>query len=166
MGKIWIISSFSLRNKKSSRSIYIFFYFYKHRLIHNIYGVVNLNSGHKSITCWVYIWIYLYLIYIYIYILYIYIYIYIFLSMYLFNTSLVSSFEHFWLSALCSRAARWNYKTTEYLSMKGVLGSIQLRMLRRAHYLPTRFPANYEILMAFCSCKRVTLKGCNILSLI
>ena len=48
--------------------------------------------------------------------------------------------------------------------MKGVLDSIELRMLRRAGYLPTHFPAKYEILMVFCSCKRVTLQGCYALS--
>ena len=43
--------------------------------------------------------------------------------------------------------------------MTGVLDSIELRMLRRADYLPTRRPAQYEILTAFRSCKRVTLQG-------
>ena len=79
-----------------------------------------------------------------------------FLSIYLFDTSLVSSFEH--------RAARWNYKTTNYLPMKGVMDSIKLWMLRRADYLPTQFPARNGILMAFCSCKCVTLQGCYAVS--
>ena len=79
-----------------------------------------------------------------------------FLSIYLFDTSLVSSFEH--------KAARWNYKTTKYLPMKGVMDSIKLRMLRRADYLPTRFPTQNEILMAFHSCKCVTLQGCYAVS--
>ena len=48
--------------------------------------------------------------------------------------------------------------------MKGVLDSIELRMLRRADYMPTHFPAQYEILTAFRSCKRVTLQGCYALS--
>ena len=82
----------------------------------------------------------------------------------MFDTSLVSSFEHLIESALCSRAARWNYKTTKYLRMKAVLDSIELRMLRRADYLPTRFPTQNEILTAFCSCKHVTLQGCYTLS--
>ena len=42
--------------------------------------------------------------------------------------------------------------------MKGVLDSIQLRILMRADYLPTRFPAQYEILATFRSRKRVTLQ--------
>ena len=70
MGKTWIIPSFFLKNRKSTNSIYLFiYYFYTHRLIRSIYkyGVVNLNSGHKSIECRVYIWNYLYLIYIFIY---------------------------------------------------------------------------------------------------
>ena len=87
-----------------------------------------------------------------------------FLSMYLFDTSVVSSFEHLIQSALRSRAARWNYKTTEYLRMKGVFNSIELRMLKRADYLPTQFPAQNEILTAFYSCKRVTLQGSYALS--
>ena len=37
-------------------------------------------------------------------------------------------------------------------------------MLRSADYLPTRFPAQYEILAAFRSCKRVTLRRCYALS--
>ena len=95
--------------------------------------------------------------------IYIYIYIY-FLSIYLFDTSLVSSFEHVIQSALRSRAVRQNYKTTEYLRMKGVFDSIELQMLRRAYYLPTHFPTQYEILTAFCSCERVTLQGYYALS--
>ena len=57
VGKTWIIPSFSLKYRKSINSIYLFIYFYAHRLIRNIYkfGVVNLNSGHKSIKCRVYI---------------------------------------------------------------------------------------------------------------
>ena len=57
MGKTWIIISFSLKNRKSTNSIYLFIYFYTHRLIYNIYkyGVVNLNSGHKSVKSRVYI---------------------------------------------------------------------------------------------------------------
>ena len=57
MGKTWIILSFSLKNRKSLNSIYLFIYFYTHRLIYNIYkyGVVNLNSGHKSVKSRVYI---------------------------------------------------------------------------------------------------------------
>ena len=48
--------------------------------------------------------------------------------------------------------------------MKGVLDSIELRMLGRADYLPTRFPAHYEILTAFRSCKLVALQRCYALS--
>ena len=48
--------------------------------------------------------------------------------------------------------------------MKGVLDSIELRMLRRADYLPSQFPTQYVILTAFRSCKRVTLQGCYALS--
>ena len=48
--------------------------------------------------------------------------------------------------------------------MKGVLDSMELRMIRRADYLPTCFPVQYEILTAFRSCKRVTLQGCYALS--
>ena len=48
--------------------------------------------------------------------------------------------------------------------MKGVLDSIELRMLGRADYLPTHFSAQYGILTAFRSCKRVTLQGCYALS--
>ena len=57
MGKTWIILSFSLKNRKSTNSIYLFIYFYTHRLIYNIYKyrVVNLNSGHKSVKSLVYI---------------------------------------------------------------------------------------------------------------
>ena len=57
MGKTWIILSFSLKNRKSTNSIYLFIYFYTHRLIYNIYkyGVVNLNSGHKSVKSRVYV---------------------------------------------------------------------------------------------------------------
>ena len=57
MGKTWIILSFSLKNRKSTNNIYLFIYFYTHRLIYNIYkyGVVKLNSGHKSVKSRVYI---------------------------------------------------------------------------------------------------------------
>ena len=41
----------------------------------------------------------------------------------------------FW--ALCGTFAE-NYKTTEYLRMKGVLNSIELRMLRRVDYMRGR----------------------------
>ena len=43
----------------------------------------------------------------------------------------------FWVSSLAILSA-WNYKTTEYLRMKGVLDTIELRMLRRADYLRER----------------------------
>ena len=51
---------------------------------------------------------------------------------------------HFTLiqSTLCSRAVRWNYKTTEYVDMKGILDSIEWRMLRRADYMPAQNPPN------------------------
>ena len=50
-----------MKNRKSANSIYLFIYlfiyFYTHRLIHIYkYGVVHLNSGHKSIKWRVYIW--------------------------------------------------------------------------------------------------------------
>ena len=48
--------------------------------------------------------------------------------------------------------------------MKDALDSIELQMLRRAEYLPTRFPVQYELLTAFRRCKRVTLQGCYALS--
>ena len=42
--------------------------------------------------------------------------------------------------------------------MKGVLDSIELRILSRADYLTTLCPTQYEILTAFRSCKRVTVQ--------
>ena len=48
--------------------------------------------------------------------------------------------------------------------MTGVLDSIELRMLRRADYLPTQFPTQNEILTTFRSCRRVTLQGCSTVS--
>ena len=48
--------------------------------------------------------------------------------------------------------------------MPGVLDSIEFQILSRADYLTTLFPAQYEILTAFHSCKRVTLQGCYTVS--
>ena len=48
--------------------------------------------------------------------------------------------------------------------MKGVLDSIELRMLRRADYLPTQLPTHLLVLTAFRSCEHVTLEGCCALS--
>ena len=45
-------------------------------------------------------------------------------------------------STLLSRATRWNYKTTEYLRMKGVLDSIELQLLRRVDSLRAQNPPN------------------------
>ena len=42
--------------------------------------------------------------------------------------------------------------------MKGALDSIELWMLKRADYLPTRFPTQNEILTSFRSCTCVTLQ--------
>lgn len=47
---------------------------------------------------------------------------------------------------------RYNYKTIEYLQIKGVLHSIKLWMLRTADFLSTQFPSIYS----YCNCESKT----------
>ena len=48
--------------------------------------------------------------------------------------------------------------------MMGVFDSIELRMLRRADYVPTLFPIQVYVLTAFRGCKHVSLWGAYALS--
>ena len=52
---------------------------------------------------------------------------------------------------------------TRYLRMKGVLDSIELRMLRTGDYLPTQSHPT-QVLMALRSFEPVTIQGCYGLS--
>ena len=43
--------------------------------------------------------------------------------------------------------------------MMGVFDSMELRMLRRAEYVPTLFPTQGYVLTTFCGCEHVSLWG-------
>ena len=45
--------------------------------------------------------------------------------------------------------------------MMDVFDSIELRMLRRAEYVPTLFPTQGYVLTTFCGCEHVSLLRAN-----
>ena len=84
--------------------------------------------------------------------------------MYLFDTSIVSSFEHLIIVCSPQQNCEMESQNNRVLMYEGCFGLNRVAKLRRADYLPTRFPPQYEILTASRSCKRMTLQGCYALS--